>query len=158
VSVTRTTSSHIKYEDVVNMWSRLYARSRKDAVWFINQDIEPDLYAMSLTIGTAGVPVYMPAGGLSGNQYATLYGRPVIATEYNASLGTVGDIVLADLGQYAMIRKGGLQSDSSIHVRFIYNESTFRWIYRTDGQPKWTTPVTPAKGSNTKSPFIVLAT
>ncbi len=158
VSVTRTTASHVKYEDVVNMWARMYARSRKDAVWFINQDIEPDLYAMSLAIGTAGVPVYMPAGGLSGSQYATLYGKPVIATEYNASLGTVGDIVLADLGQYAMIRKGGLQSDSSIHVRFIYNESTFRWIYRTDGQPKWTTPVTPAKGSNTKSPFIVLAT
>lgn len=158
VAVTRTTSSHIKYEDIVNMYSRLWARSRMNAAWFINQDIEPDLHTMSLAVGTAGVPVYMPAGGAAGLPYATLYGKPVIATEYNATLGTVGDIVLADLSQYAMIRKGGLVSDSSIHVRFIYNESTFRWIYRTDGQPKWTVPVTPAKGSNTKSPFVVCAT
>lgn len=158
VSVTRKTTGHVNYEDIVSMWSRVWARSRMNACWFINQDIEPDLYTMSLAIGTAGTAVYLPAGGISGQQYATLYGKPVIATEYNASLGTVGDIVCADLSQYAMIRKGGLVADSSIHVRFIYNESTFRWIYRTDGQPKWTVPVTPAKGSNTKSPFVVLST
>ncbi len=158
VKATRTTSGTIKYEDIVNMWSRVYARSRKNAGWFINQDIEPALYTMSLAVGTAGAPVYLPAGGASGQPYATLYGRPVIATEYNASLGTVGDIVCVDLDQYAMIKKGGVRSDSSIHVRFIYNESTFRWLYRTDGQPKWALPLTPAKGSATKSPFVALAT
>lgn len=158
VKSTRTQAGTIKYEDIVNMWSRMWARSRKNAVWFINQDIEPALYTMSLSVGVAGAPVYLPAGGASGQPYATLYGRPVIASEYNASLGTVGDIVCVDLDQYAMIKKGGMKSDSSIHVRFIYNESTFRWIYRTDGQPKWVVPLTPAKGSNTKSPFIALAT
>jgi HK97 family phage major capsid protein len=113
---------------------------------------------MSLAIGVAGAPAWLPANAAAGQPYSTLMGLPVIATEYSATYGTVGDIVLADLSEYVMIRKGGMRADSSIHVRFINNESTFRWIYRTDGMPKWTVPITPAKGSNSRSPFISLAT
>jgi hypothetical protein len=40
-------------------------------------------------------------------------GRPV---EYCATLGTVGDIALVDLSKYRLIRKGGVEQASSIHV------------------------------------------
>jgi HK97 family phage major capsid protein len=64
-------------------------------------------------------------------------GRPVIPVEYCATLGTVGDIISADFLRYIGIEKDAMQADSSIHVRFITNESTFRFIYRYDAQPTW---------------------
>jgi hypothetical protein len=45
----------------------------------------------------------------------------------------------------------------SVHVAFLTDESIFRFIYRVDGQPIWNAALTPFKGSNTLSPFVVLA-
>ena len=112
---------------------------------------------MGLVVGTGGTPAYMPPGGLSASPYGTLFGRPVIAVEYCATLGTLGDIMLVDLNEYLMIDKGGMESASSIHVRFIYDETTFRFVYRVDGQPIWNSALTPFKGTNTQSPYVVLA-
>lgn len=148
----------ILYENIVRMWSRMWARSRGNAVWFINQDIEPQLFTMSLAVGVGGVPVYLPAGGASASPYGQLMGRPVIPVEYASTLGTVGDITLADLSQYLMIDKGGVQSASSIHVAFTTDQSAFRFVYRCDGASMWNLPLTPANGTNTLSPFVQLAT
>lgn len=146
----------VLFQNVVKMWARMWAPSRKNAVWLINQDVEPQLYSMFMPTGTTGVPVYMPANGLNGD-YSTLFGRPVIPIEQAPSIGSQGDISLTDLSQYMIIDKGGINAASSIHVRFLYDESVFRFIYRFDGQPLWKTALTPAKGSNTQSPFITLA-
>ncbi|MCB0207040.1 MAG: phage major capsid protein, partial [Anaerolineae bacterium] len=145
-------------ENIVKMRARLWARSRPTSVWFINQDVEPQLHLMSMPVGTGGIPVYMPANGLSGLPYDTLYGRPIIPIEQCSTLGTVGDIVLADLSQYVLGEKGGMEAAASMHVRFLYAEQTFRFMMRVDGQPLWQSALTPANGSNTLSPFITLAT
>jgi HK97 family phage major capsid protein len=147
----------ILYENIVKMWSRLIATSRGNAVWFINQDVEPQLYSMVLSAGTGGVPVYLPASGLSGSMYGTLFGRPVVPIEQCDTVGDLGDIILADMSQYYLIDKGGVQAASSIHVKFIYDEMAFRMTYRVDGQPAWKSAITPYKSSNTLSPFVTLA-
>ncbi|SHK48833.1 phage major capsid protein [Paramaledivibacter caminithermalis] len=147
----------ITVENIVKMWSRMWGRSRQNAVWLINQDVEPMLYTLSLKIGDGGVPVYMPANGLAGKPYSTLFGRPVIPIEQCSSLGTLGDIILADFSQYLLIDKGGINAASSIHVRFLYDESVFRFIYRVDGQPIWDKALTPYKGSSSLSPFVALS-
>lgn len=144
-------------ENIFKMWARMYAKSRANAVWIINQDIEPQLFGMYKMVGVSGVPVYLPAGGLSQAPYGTLLGRPVIPVEYCATLGDKGDIVLADFSQYVLAEKGGIQSASSIHVNFMTDESVFRLVYRCDGQPLWNAALTPFKGSNTLSPFVTLA-
>lgn len=146
----------ININNIVKMWSRLNARSQMNAEWYINQDIIPQLFTLSLTIGNAGVPVYMPSTGISGQPYATLFGRPVIPIEQCNTLGSVGDIILADLSQYVMIDKGAIKADVSVHVRFIYDEQAFKFVYRVDGQPVWQDVLTPFKGSNTVSPFVTL--
>src|SRR6185295_5611766 len=60
-------------KNVFKMWSRMYAPCRRNAVWLINQDLEPELYSMTVPVknvaGTenvGGAPVYIPAGGLNG--------------------------------------------------------------------------------------------
>jgi len=137
------------------MWARLPARSKKQAVWLINVDCEPQLDELTLPSGTAGLQprfVDYDSEGL-----LRIKGRPVIAVEYAAGIGDLGDIALADLSQYRLIRKAsGVQTASSIHVRFTQGENTFRAIYRVDGQPVPRAAITPFKGSATLSPFVIL--
>jgi HK97 family phage major capsid protein len=149
----------VVFENVLNMWSRLLAASRGNAVWLINQEIEPQLYTMFLAVGAGGVPVYMPANGISGSQYGTLFGRPVMPIEHASALGDVGDIVLADMSKYLLADKGGMNFASSMHVKFAYDEMTFRVTYRVDGQPVMSSAITPYKGtsSRTLSSFVALA-
>lgn len=89
VTVTRNTASHVYSEDIIGMWARMWSRSKGNAVWFINQDVTPELYKMTLagTAGAGNVVSYMPPGGLSQAPYATLMGRPVIEIEQCQTMG-----------------------------------------------------------------------
>jgi len=142
-------------ENIIKMYARCASEM---AEWYINKDTIPQLFTMSLAVGTGGAPIFMPAGGLSGKPYNTLLGLPVNPMEQCKTLGTKGDIILADFGDYMFIDKGGINTAISIHVRFIYDESCFRFTYRADGQPVRSTPLTPANGSDTTSSFVALDT
>jgi HK97 family phage major capsid protein len=144
-------------ENIYKMWARMHPRSKANATWYINTDVTPQLYALKLDVGTGGMPMFMGPGSLPNSPSGTLLGRPVVETEFNASLGTVGDIVLADMSQYAMIDRD-VQAASSIHVQFLTDQTAYRFVYRCDGQPKIAKPLTPYKGSGTLSPFVALAT
>ena len=139
-------------ENIVKMWARMWARSRLSAIWTINQQIEPQL--MTMKIGDT--PIYLPGNTIANAPYAQLLGRPVIPTEFNSALGDKGDILLMDPREYVLIDKGDVKKDVSIHVRFIHDETTFRFVVRIDGQPVWEGPVVPFKGQDTLSPFVTL--
>jgi hypothetical protein len=111
-----------------------------------------------MVIGTGGIPVYLPPGGLSAVALRHADGPSGPPIEYCSTVGTEGDIVLADPSQYTIIEKGDIQYATSIHVAFLTDEQAFRFIYRVDGQPVDDKPITPFKGTNKQSPFITLAT
>jgi HK97 family phage major capsid protein len=143
------------------MWARLHPRFRSNAVWLHNVDIEPQLDNLSTTVtnvaGTENVGGY--ANKVFDAERRTLKGRPLIACEFSATLGTQGDLRLVDLKQYlAGIRSGGVQSDISIHVAFLTNETAFRFIFSVDGQPWLASPLTPYKGTATLTSHVVLDT
>jgi HK97 family phage major capsid protein len=146
----------IQTTNLSKMWARLWARSRMNAVWVYNQDIEPQLDELAIIAGTGALEprfiTYSPEGVLR------IKGRPTVALEQAATLGTVGDIMLADFSQYVLIDKDAVEMAESIHVRFIYGENVFRFMYRVNGKPYWQKALTPANGSNTQSPYIALAT
>jgi HK97 family phage major capsid protein len=163
ISVTKDSGDStptVSTPDVLAMYSRLFATSRQNAVWLVNQDVEPKLYPLTLGSGTAVQLLYFPPGTQNNPDpnYGRMLGKPVIPVEHCATLGTPGDIILCDLSQYVMADKGAPEAASSIHVRFLNDETTFRFIYRVDGQPTWKKALTPKNGSNTQSPFIALAT
>lgn len=143
--------------NTAKMLSRMPARNKRSAVWLIQTELLPTF--MNATAGaTAGTPpIWMTGQNFENGPQNRVWGYPVVETEYNEAVGTVGDIVLADLSQYATIDGGGIQAAQSMHVRFINDEMTFRWTWRLDGQPKWRSPITPFKGALTRSPFITLA-
>lgn len=139
-------------ENIVKMRSRLLASLRSNAIWLINQDVEPQLNL--LTLGDLGA--YFPGGTFVNQPEDRLFARPVYAIEQAETLGTKGDIMFVDPSQYIMIEKGGLKTASSVHVRFAYDEMVFKFTYRCDGQPAWNTTLTPYKGSASKGPAVVL--
>jgi HK97 family phage major capsid protein len=157
---TGQAATTIVYENIVKMWSRMFARSRPNSVFFINQSIEPELFTMALNVGTGGAPAYLPANGLSSTPFATLMGRPVVPIEQCAALGTVGDIILADMSQYLLgVKSGGVRTAVSEHLRFDYEQNAYRASVRFDGQPWWNNALTPFKDTTkTQSPFVTLAT
>lgn len=136
------------------MYARMPARLLAGAEWFFNQDVLPWLPKM--VIGQQ--PVFMPPLGIAGSPpFGSLLGRPINVIEQAETVGAQGDAIFANFGEYLMIDKGNTQFVPSIHVRFIYDEMTFRWTYRVDGQPGWAVSLTPFKGSNNLSPFIECA-
>lgn len=162
ISVAKETgqaSKTVVAENIDNMYARIASSSKLNGVWLINAEVQPQLRKMSYNVGTGGALIYVPPGGMSAAPYGTLYGRPVIEMEQCSALGTVGDIIYADLSEYLTIAKGGIKEAVSIHVKFLTEESAFRFTLRINGMPMWSSPLTPYKGNSgvTYSPFVTLA-
>jgi len=166
VTVAKETSqaaSTVLAANVLKMYSRMPASNRANAVWIINQDVEPLLPQVTVNVknvaGTENVgggPIFIPPGGLSGAQYGTLLGRPIVMTEASPALSSAGDIILADLNQYICITKGGVKADQSMHFYFDQNMRAFRFVFRLGGQPWLSAAMARRNGSNTLSHFVAL--
>lgn len=153
IGIARAATGAIAHTDIVNMWQRLSPRSKSRAKWYINSDVAPQLNQLYFAGTTSVLSPYI---GYSVDGVMQIMGRPVVETEFNASLGTQGDILLADMGEYLFWEKGGIEAASSIHVQFLTNQTAFRFIYRYDGQTALASAITPYKGTNTQSPFVSL--
>jgi HK97 family phage major capsid protein len=161
LSITKETNqpaATILTANVRKMMARMHSNWRDGAVWFVNQDVLPALETLQFEVGVGGVPVMLPPGGLSDSPYARLYGKSVIPLEYCATLGTVGDIILANLNAYAVALRGSMDTAYSMHLKFDYAQTAYRVIFEVDGQPWLNSAITPFKGTNTTSPILTLAT
>jgi HK97 family phage major capsid protein/HK97 family phage prohead protease len=139
----------ISTTNVAAMWSRMPLTCRANAVWIVNEDALAQLDAGNYT------GIFQPAGS-DGIATPRLKGRPVIEIENASPLGTPGDILLLDLSQYLV---AGPDPDIavSLHVAFVSDEAVFRFAWRVEGRPLWTSPITPFNGTATRSPFVALA-
>ncbi len=142
-------------ENLDKMWARFPAASRKRGVWLISEDLAPQLMALNSQVGGGGFS-YQPPGAIPGSPYASLYGRPIIETEQSPTLGTLGDIVLADLSRYTVV-SAPAQFTMSLHSGFDTDEATLRLTYYVDARAVQSSPLLPYQGSVTKSPFVTLA-
>jgi HK97 family phage major capsid protein len=150
----------ILYENILKMYQRMWRKS--NMVWIANDDTLSALATMNLAIGTAGVPVYIPAGGASATPYDLLFGKPLFFSEHCRTLGDKGDIFACDWTQYLLGQKAGtaggaIRFDSSMHLKFDFDQMAYRITFRIDGEPWWPTVLTPRYSAETKSPFLTLA-
>lgn len=164
VSVAKETNqaaATFNQKNISKMWSRLHPRARGNAVWLMNVDVEPELDGLNTVVtnvaGTENV------GGYQNKVYDaeknTLKGRPIKFVEFCETLGTKGDVILWAPGWYLTgVRSGGINEAMSIHVRFEYAETAFRFMFAVDGQPWLADPLTPFKGSKTLTSHVSLDT
>ena len=149
---TSQTADTVVAENVVKMLSR-FGGNIASSAWFINQDVLPTLPFMKI----GDTPIFVPGGSFANAPFGVLLGRPIIPVEFCKTLGDKGDILLADWSEYLLVTKGGMEEAQSIHVKFVTDEMAFRFITRNNGQPMHDAPITPLNGSNTLSPFVMLA-
>jgi HK97 family phage major capsid protein len=137
----------ITASNIQNLWIQLHGPSRANSCFYANEEFDPDSLALAttpLTGWTAEVPA------------PTLKGRYCHPLENCQPIGSPGDIVLGDWSQYVLFL-GGMRKTISMHFKFDYLESYFRFIWRCDGQTLWLAPLTSIHGVLQKSPFLVLA-
>lgn len=150
-------ASTIVWENVLRMYARLLPSSYGSAIWIAAPNTFFELATMALTVGTGGSAVWI--SDAHGAPQLTLLGLPVKMSEKApAGLGTRGDLSLVDPKMYAIGDYQTMTIDSSPHVKFTSDKTTFRAIARNDGRPMLLSPITPRYNGDTLSPFVQLAT
>ena len=134
----------ILWENLCNMFARMYPAGRQRAVWLANDDTIPKLLSITIAIGTGGS--HIPAMTESNGQFKLL-GRPVIFTSHMPSLGDANDIALVDLSQYAIGIRRGLKLEKSNIPGWSADVMSYRALVRFDGQGTWGSVLTPKNGS-----------
>ena len=160
VAVTRNTSSHIYFADIIAMYSRMSEWNLDEAKWFISPSTLPELFNLSFPSSSGTYPIFVPTGvpgGYPSAQYqpvGMLYGKEVVLCSNMQPLGNKGDILFADLSQVSKIEK---QLDGKM-TPFLYFDkalSTFRFILRIGTGSRWLQPWT-RPDTVTASPYVVL--
>ncbi|UOZ10537.1 phage major capsid protein [Amycolatopsis sp. WQ 127309] len=150
-------TASIVWENILRMYCRMLPSSIARAVWVASPDVFVELATMALAVGTGGSAVWLTNG--QDAPVLTLLGRPVIMDEKApAALGTQGDLSFVDFGMYLIGDRQQMTVDSSEHVKFTSDKTTYRMIQRNDGRPWLESPITPHNNSATLSPFVQLAT
>jgi len=149
-------ASTVLFKNIIKMDARVWDMVGS-LIWIANRTIKPQLAQMYIVVGTGGMPVFLPANKAEGRPLQTLYGYPIVFTEHASALGTAGDIVLANLGEYYVgDASGKTRTDRSIHLKFDYDQVAYRVITYSGGTSAWRSAFTPQNG-DTLSPVVTLA-
>lgn len=152
VSVDRTSTSGIVENDLINMY--VAQENPENAVWLMNSECYAQILKLSYTDDS---PAFLsPIMGMKNAPNGALFGRPIVKCEQCSALGTKGDIIFTDLNDYWLVTKGGIKSDMSIHVQFLTDQETFRWVIRFGGKTRTQSALAPYLGSVSTSPHVVL--
>jgi len=161
ITVPRAQANSILYDDVVGMALRLLPDSWNRAVWIMNSDTLEEIFRLDTV--EAGVVSVVNVNDRK------LLGLPIIVSEKAYALGTTGDLLLADFSHYVIADREmtidasrdmdylQLRLQNYEHVGFVTDETFWRVVLRVDGQPIMGDPITPYRGANTVSAFVVLA-
>jgi HK97 family phage major capsid protein len=144
-------------ENIIKMDARLWdLNGRAGVFWLANRTCKVQLAQMTLSVGTGGVPVFLPANGLAGRPSETLYGYPILWTEHCKALGTAGDLMLVNGSQYWVgdaSNKTRVERDMSL--KFDYDQTAFKVVTYTGGVCPWRSAFTPENGDSL-SPILYL--
>lgn len=141
------------------MMGAMMPQSRPKSVWVMINNLFSQLVQL---VDTNGRVTYIPNVGTGYNDaklamgQLLLFGRPVLFTERLNTLGTAGDVLLADFSKYIIADTGTLEVAASDQYAFNTNQITFRIIQRVDGQPQIDAPFTQQDGVTQISPFVIL--
>jgi HK97 family phage major capsid protein len=135
VTVSGATPTAIEWNNIYNAMNPGY---REQAVWLMGTKQYAALMSSSTAIlatgGTSGIPLFVKDTTVSPS--GTLLGRPIHVIE-QATAATAGQIIFGAFDNYALLTKGTLtpQVAMSLHVKFISNQQTYRFITRVGGCP-----------------------
>jgi HK97 family phage major capsid protein len=155
LAVNRTVAGTFSAADAFAMYER--HTHGPNSVWMVTRRGLSKLFALQTTNNT----MVTWLANLRDKPQMLLLGLPVIVTDLLPSVGTKGDFALVNPDFYAMGLRQALTVESSIHVAFVNDVTTYRFVARAGGIPIPTgTFAYKVDGSGNKvdehSPFVVL--
>ncbi len=140
--------------NVLKMRSHMRPQEYSKSVWLASLSCMEQLNTLTIDVGTGGSTVALV--NITNDGIERILGRPLIYTEFAAAVGTATDLTLVSWPTYLIGEGTYASSDSSIHVRFLENETAFRFVMQLDGQPWWRTTLT-LRNSWEVAPIVTLA-
>lgn len=155
IGITKETGqgSTFVYQNALKMLARIW--KIETAIWLMNRTVLPQLPLFNVSgdgITSQAVWVTQATGPIT----MTLFGLPIIFTEFCKALGTEGDVILINPEEYLYGIYQPMEAASSVEVRFLYAEKTFRFMMSNCGMSWWRSALTPANG-DTLSPIVTLS-
>lgn len=147
---TRATATAIGITDVFNMLSHFLGQS---PIWLAHQSTMPQILAMN---GPSGNASYVWIGNGRDQMPTTLMGYPIFFIENCATLGSEGDLILADWSKYVIGNREPTTINSSSHFKFRDDLTAWRCVSRVGGRPWLSDLLTLRDGSTEVSPFVIL--
>lgn len=156
IVVNRETSQSITTTDIFNMMAKFIGGP--DGIWLHSRSAIPQLFGLALS-GNTLVTFLANLNDNPGGRM--LMGYPLILCDILPQLGVQGDLALVSPSFYAAAIRQQLTVQSSIHVAFVNDITTWRFLFRFGGVPIPTdTYAYAGDGSGNKvnefSPFVVL--
>ncbi len=146
----------ITFTDLTNMMENFLPSgdggSGGNGRWVFSTTAKAELLRLQ---GPDGNPSFIWANAIDGAPNRLL-GHPVSFTEKLATIGNVGDALLADFSFYIIGDRQNTTIDSSIHERLRNDQTTWRAVHRVDGRPRLSAPITLQDGTAQVSPFVIL--
>jgi len=132
--VPRQTAGTVTYQDVINLDNSI-DENFTNLSWITRKVTQNTLLGL---VDNNNRPIFMADYGVfTGEPFhpPTMITYPVHRTRNIPTMGMKGDLILGDLSWYLLAIRQELTIDSSIHVRFIYDETALRFVMRYDGMP-----------------------
>jgi HK97 family phage major capsid protein len=152
IQVKRKDANKVQYVDIINMLSKLYPESLANAIWVTTITNLPQIATLQNPLGQYIFILDNATQGLSGR----LMGIPIRFTGKIPTVGTAGDLVLADFSKYLIKNGSGPFVAISEHVKFTSNKTVFKIVANIDGQPWVNEPLTLEDGTSQVSPYVTL--
>jgi HK97 family phage major capsid protein len=124
------TDDTIVAENIHKMYSS--AKNPNRSIWIMSRSAYAAIQGLEDTNGNS---LFVGPNGLASAPFGTLKGLPIAVSDKAQAVGTVGDIILADMSKYKIASKGGLSMASSEHVSFLEDETVFKFRFRVGGLP-----------------------
>lgn len=127
--VNRTTTQMVKTADIFKMYSR-HTHGPK-SMWLCSRRVIEQLFALTLN----GNTLVTFLANLTGVPPMSLLGYPIHICDILPTLGVQADLALVNPEFYAAAVRTNLTVESSIHVEFVKDITTYRFLARGGGIP-----------------------
>ena len=129
LTVNRATSQSVDITDIFKMWTR--HTHGANSYWGVSRRVMEQLFALTLSSNT--LVTLLP--NLTGTPVMSMLGYPIRLNDLQATLGVAGDVSLINPAFYAAAIRTQLTVESSIHVEFVADITTYRAFARGGGIP-----------------------
>lgn len=158
IMIDPAVSAHVSLTDVLNMFCRLLPASIPNAIWVTSAGLLPDLMQLSFRLGTSPLSDVSPGiVTVDASGQLRMLGRPLIVSENAPAAGSDYSLSLMDLRHYLIGDRQTMTISASPAPLWNSDGMTFKIVERVDGQPWVDSPITPANGGATVSPFVALS-